>query len=72
MDTTKATDRAAAFNDIGGRVMQMATIRDNWLLGLQELAVRHSYLGVAADLPTLTLIELWGVYGFLMGIEGGS
>jgi hypothetical protein len=52
--------------------MQVATFRDNWLLRLQELAARHSYLGVAADLSTLTLIELWGVYCLLSGIEAGA
>ncbi|WP_133303011.1 helix-turn-helix domain-containing protein [Cupriavidus lacunae] len=36
---------------IGGRVMPVATICENWLLRLQELAVRHSYLGLAAAYP---------------------
>jgi len=44
----------------------------SWLLRLQGLAARHSHLGVTADLPALTLIELWGVYCLLSGIEGGA
>ncbi|MEF9385059.1 hypothetical protein V4890_05405 [Ralstonia solanacearum species complex bacterium KE056] len=45
---------------------------DTWLLRLQELAARYSNLGVTDDLPGLTLIELWGLYCFLRGIEGGG
>jgi len=52
--------------------MAIATPCEAWLLRLQELAARHSHLGLAADLTALSLIELWGVYCLLSGIEGGS
>jgi hypothetical protein len=45
---------------------------NGWLLRLQELALRHSYLGLPPDLPALTLIELWGVYCLLSRIDGGG
>lgn len=50
----------------------MMTDRTAWLLRLQELAVRHSHMGLAADLPALSIIELWGIYCFLSRIEGGA
>ena len=49
-----------------------ATRNYSWLLRLQELAARHSHLGLCADLTALTLIELGGVYCILSGIEGGD
>jgi hypothetical protein len=47
----------------------MMPARDNWLLRLQELVERSPHLGVIADLPTLTLIELWGIYCYLSRME---
>lgn len=49
----------------------MISARDDWMAHLWELAERHANLGLIADLPALTLIELWGVYCLLTGIEGG-
>jgi hypothetical protein len=38
---------------------------ETWLERLQTLSVRFSHLGIGADLATLSLIELWGLYLFL-------
>lgn len=37
---------------------------------LHELAARYAYLGLAADLPHLTLADLFGLYLFLAKLEG--
>ncbi|MCY1343306.1 hypothetical protein D9M68_383210 [compost metagenome] len=38
----------------------MMSDRTAWLLRLQELAVRHSHMGLVADLTALSIIELLG------------
>lgn len=50
----------------------MISSRNQWILRLQELALRHAYLGLPPDLPALTLIELWGVYCFLSRVDEGG
>ncbi|CAJ0797432.1 hypothetical protein LMG19083_03010 [Ralstonia psammae] len=45
---------------------------DDWMTRLWSLAACHANLGLIADLHVLTLIELWGVYCFLGGIDGGA
>jgi hypothetical protein len=37
-----------------------------WLEHLEMLLVRFSYLGIGADIASLSLIELWTVYRFLL------
>lgn len=34
----------------------------DWLIELERLAYRYSYLGMNPDLSTMTLAELWGLY----------
>ena len=36
-----------------------------WLYQLQALSARFSELGITADLASMSLIELWGVYCYL-------
>ncbi len=35
---------------------------DQWLEQLQTLAARYNQLGIGADIASLSLIELWGLY----------
>ena len=42
-----------------------------WLKRLQALLERFSYLGIGADIASLSLIELWGVYCFLSRLADG-
>ncbi len=35
---------------------------NDWLLRLECLIARFSHLGVGADIGSLSLIELWGLY----------
>lgn len=37
-----------------------------WLVQLQALSARFSDLGITADLASMSLIELWGVYRYLL------
>lgn len=37
----------------------------DWIERLQCLSVRFSHLGIGADLATLSITELWGIYLFL-------
>lgn len=37
----------------------------NWLVRLQSLCERFSYLGIGADMASLSLFELWGLYCYL-------
>ena len=37
----------------------------HWLERLQTLIARFSYIGIDADIASLTLIELWGLYTYL-------
>lgn len=39
-----------------------------FLFELEELLGRFSYLGINADVETMTFIELWGVYRHLKRI----
>lgn len=41
-----------------------------WLVELNTLSIRHSHLNVTADLPNMSLPELWGVYLWLKGLGG--
>lgn len=36
-----------------------------WLERLQTLIARFNYIGIDADIASLTLIELWGLYTYL-------
>lgn len=42
-----------------------------WLEHLQELIARSSNLGIAADIASLSLIEAWGLYCYLMRLAEG-
>lgn len=42
-----------------------------WLERLQTLCKRFSHLGIGADLATLSLIELWGLYCYLSRLVDG-
>lgn len=44
---------------------------DHWLEHLQMLTVRFNYLGLEADMTTLTLIELWWLYLCLSRLAEG-
>jgi len=43
----------------------------NWLERLQSLCERFSYLGIGADVASLSLIELWGLYCYLSRLADG-
>ncbi len=45
---------------------------ERWLIHLKMLCDRFSYLGIGADLAALSLIELWGLYRFLVRLSGGE
>lgn len=45
-------------------------LSETWLDHLQRLAYRFSHLGITSDLASLTLIEMWGLYHFLLRIAG--
>lgn len=38
---------------------------ETWIERLQTLSARFSHLGIGADLASLSIIELWGLYLFL-------
>ncbi len=40
-------------------------MNNNWLDRLQTLIARFSYLNLDADIASLSLIELWGLYCYL-------
>lgn len=44
---------------------------ETWLIRLQMLCERFSYLGIGADLASLSLIELWALYRFLSRLADG-
>ena len=44
----------------------MAMNRDTWLEHLEMLLVRFSHLGIGADVASLSLVELWAVYLYLL------
>ncbi len=39
---------------------------EHWLESLQMLCARFSYIGMGPDIAALSLIELWGLYRFLL------
>lgn len=46
-------------------------MNSEWLAHLQTLCERFSHLGIDADLATLSLIELWGLYCYLSRLVDG-
>lgn len=42
----------------------------DWLARLQELVMRFDSLGLGGDIASLSIIELWAVYRFLMRVAG--
>ena len=38
---------------------------NDWLERLQTLMARFNYIGIDADIASLSLIELWGLYCYL-------
>lgn len=42
----------------------------NWLDSLEYLLVKYAGLGISPDVAALTLLELYGVYLFLVRISG--
>lgn len=36
-----------------------------WLTDLSLLLVRFSHMGIGADVASMSLLELWGVYRYL-------
>lgn len=44
---------------------------DDWLKDLHCLAVRFEGLGIAPEFAALSLVELWGMYRFLLRIAEG-
>ena len=38
---------------------------DDWLKDLYRLAERARGLGITADMPSMDIVELWGLYCFL-------
>lgn len=43
---------------------------ETWLERLYALTAKFSHLGITADLAQLNLIELWGLYRFLVRLDG--
>ena len=39
--------------------------KPNFINDLNCLLVRFSHLGIGADIATMSLIELWGIYSYL-------
>ncbi|HMV13513.1 MAG TPA: hypothetical protein PKD88_02485 [Nitrosomonas sp.] len=44
---------------------------DTWLEQLEMLLIRFSHLGIGADIDSMSLIELWAVYRYLLRLEDG-
>jgi hypothetical protein len=40
---------------------------NDWLERLQTLIARFSYMGIDADIASLSLVEAWGLYCYLSG-----
>lgn len=51
--------------------MAMNHDRESWLEHLEMLLTRFSYLGIGADVATLSLIELWSLYVYLSRLLEG-
>ena len=45
--------------------------RDTWLEQLEMLLIRFSHLGIGADIASMSLIELWAVYQYLLRLTDG-
>ncbi len=45
---------------------------NDWLERLQMLIARFSYLGINADITSLSLVEAWGLYLYLDRLGGGG
>lgn len=43
---------------------------DHWIDELNILLARYSYLNFNADIATLSLVELWGLYCYLSRLAG--
>jgi len=43
---------------------------DNWLERLKMLLAQFSYLNLDADIASLSLVELWGLYCYLQRLAG--
>jgi len=46
-------------------------MNENWLNRLEMLLVRFSHLGIGADVASLGLFELWGLYLHLSRLMDG-
>lgn len=44
----------------------------DWMNRLQALCNRFAHLGIGADLAAMSVIELWGLYRFLLRLNGGE
>jgi hypothetical protein len=44
----------------------------DWMERLQCLSVRFSHLGIGADLAALSVVEAWGLYRYLLRLNGGE
>ena len=54
-------------HDGGGRVPATDL---NWLDSLEYLLAKYSGLGISPDVAALTLLELYGLYRFLVRLSG--
>lgn len=41
-------------------------MRDSWIERLEMLLIRFSHLGIGADIASMSLIELWAIYLYLL------
>ena len=48
----------------------IACLNGSWLQELEALVVRHSHLGIAPDIASLSLIEAWGLHQWLIRLGG--
>lgn len=44
---------------------------ETWIERLQTLLERFPHLGIGADIAALSIIELWGLYCFLLRLADG-
>jgi hypothetical protein len=45
-------------------------LNESWIDELNMLLARYSYLNLNADIATLSLVELWGLYCYLSRLAG--
>jgi len=43
----------------------------DFLIRLQMLLTRFSHLGIGADIASMSIVELWGVYHYLRRLAEG-